>query len=87
MKNGSKLCPDRRDVMLQKVVSGLDSCKIILSPRLCLVCVLLVRTRRYVRRLFWSSEGGTRIAMPKTDLRPDTLSLKPGSQATKGVLD
>ena len=31
--------------------------------------------------------GGTRLAMPKTICTPDTSSLKPGSGATKGVLD
>ena len=32
-------------------------------------------------------EGGTRLAMPKTICAPDSSSLKPGSGATKGVLD
>ena len=31
--------------------------------------------------------GGTRLAMPKTICAPDSSSLKPGSGATKGVLD
>ena len=31
--------------------------------------------------------GGTRLAMPKTIYAPDTLSLKPSSGATEGVLD
>ena len=35
----------------------------------CVWCELQVRTHRYIRRLFGSSEGGTRLAMPKTDLR------------------
>ena len=30
---------------------------------------------------------GTRLAMPKTIYVPDSSSLKPGSGATKGVLD
>ena len=30
---------------------------------------------------------GTRLAMPKTIYAPDSSSLKPGSGATKGVLD
>ena len=30
---------------------------------------------------------GTRLAMPKTNGTPDSLSLKPGSGATDGVLD
>ena len=30
---------------------------------------------------------GTRLAMPKTICAPDSSSLKPGSGATKGVLD
>ena len=42
---------------------------------------------RYVRRLSWSSEGGTLLAMPKTICAPDTSSLQPGSGATKGVPD
>ena len=31
--------------------------------------------------------GGTRLAMPKTICAQDSSSLKPGSGATKGVLD
>ena len=31
--------------------------------------------------------GGTRLAMPKTICASDSLSLKPGSGATEGVLD
>ena len=31
--------------------------------------------------------GGTRLAMPKTTCALDSLSLKPGSGATEGVLD
>ena len=30
---------------------------------------------------------GTRLAMPKTICEPDSSSFKPGSGATKGVLD
>ena len=30
---------------------------------------------------------GTSLAMPKTICAPDSLSLKPGSGATEGVLD
>ena len=30
---------------------------------------------------------GTRLAMPKTIYAPDSMSLKPGSGATEGVLD
>ena len=30
---------------------------------------------------------GTRLAMPKTICAPDSLSFKPGSGATEGVLD
>ena len=31
--------------------------------------------------------GGTRLAMLKTICPPDSSSLKPGSEATEGVLD
>ena len=31
--------------------------------------------------------GGTRLAMPKKIYAPDLSSFKPGSGATKGVLD
>ena len=31
--------------------------------------------------------GGTHLTMPKTTLRTDSSSLKPGSGATEGVLD
>ena len=40
-----------------------------------------------IRRPSGSSEGGTRIAMPKTICAPDSSSLKLGSGATEGVLD
>ena len=39
-------------------------------------CELQVRTHRYVRRLFWSSEGGTHLAMPKTHLRVGYLVIE-----------
>ena len=39
-----------------------------------------------VTRLLEELGGGTRLAMPKTILAPDS-SLKPGSGATEGVLD
>ena len=39
-----------------------------------------------VTRLLEELGGGTRPAMPKTILAPDS-SLKPGSGATEGVLD
>ena len=38
-------------------------------------------------RCFEVFGGGTRLAMPKTICASDTLSLKPGSGATEGVLD
>ena len=41
-----------------------------------------------VFKIFFGEYGeGTRLAMPKTICVPDSLSLKPGSGATKGVLD
>ena len=38
-------------------------------------------------RCFEVFGGGTRLAMPKTIYTPESLSLKPGSGATEGVLD
>ena len=41
-----------------------------------------------VFKIFYGVFGdGTRLAMPKTTYAPDSSSLKPGSGATKGVLD
>ena len=41
-----------------------------------------------VFEIFYGVFGGrTRLAMPKTVCAPDSLSLKPGSGATEGVLD
>ena len=41
-----------------------------------------------VSKIFHGVFGGrTRLAMPKTICAPDSLSLKPGSEATEGVLD
>ena len=41
-----------------------------------------------VFKIFYGVFGeGTRLAMPKTICAPESLSLKPGSGATEGVLD
>ena len=41
-----------------------------------------------VFEIFYGVFGGrTRLAMPKTVCAPDSLSLKPGSGVTEGVLD
>ena len=60
----------------------------------------LFSLRRYVELIFAEPDtilvfnifyevfgGGTRLAMPKTICAPDSSSLKPGSEATEGVLD
>ena len=56
-KNVSKLRPERYDVMLQKVVSGLDSREIIFSLRVCVVCVCVCVC----------------VTGPDTSIRPKTI--------------
>ena len=71
------------DVTLRRVVSRLDLWIIVLSTAVCeeLDTVL-------VFKIYLGVFGdGTRLAMPKTIYAPDSSSLKPGSGATKGVLD
>ena len=50
---------------------------------------LFCRAEHYpcVQIFYGEFGGGTRLAMPKTICAPDSLSLKPGSGATEGVLD
>ena len=72
-----------RAVTLRRTVSRLDSWIIVLSTAVCeepdTVLVFGIN--------FGVFGGGTRLAMPKTIYAPDSLSLKPGSGATEGVLD
>lgn len=54
----------------------------------CVWCVLQVRTHRYIRRLFWSSERREPALQCRRQIcAPDSSSLKPGLGATEGVLD
>ena len=77
----------RRDVTLLKVVSILDLWNIVLSTVVCGICFAEPDTI-LVFKIFYGVFGGeTRLAMPKTICVPDSLSLKPGSGATVGVLD
>src|SRR4051812_37352950 len=80
---------DRKDVMSScKKLSADGTCGILYSLCGCVWCVCYRSGNvQYVRRLSWSSEGGTRLAMPKTDLRVGYLVIEAGSGATKGVLD
>ena len=62
----------RRDVTLQKVVSGLDSWNIIFSAIICTGPDILTTSEDYsgVRK------EGTRLAMPKTILRAGLLVIE-----------
>ena len=77
----------QHDVTLQKVISGLDSCNTILSTAVCGTCIAESNTFSVFEGCFGEFGGRTRLAMPKTICAPDTLSLKPSSGATEGVLD
>ena len=71
----------------EEVVSRLDSWNIVLSTVVCGICFAEPDTI-LVFKIFYGVFGeGARLAMPKTTCTPDSLSLKPGSGATKGVLD
>ena len=70
-----------------KVVGRLDSCSIVLSTVVHGICLAELDTI-LVFKIFYGVFGeGTCLAMPKTICAPDSLSLKPGSGATEGVLD
>ena len=70
-----------------KVVNRLDSWNIVLSMVVCGICFAEPDTI-LVLKIFYGEFGeGTHLAMPKTICAPDSSSLKPGSGATKGVLD
>ena len=75
------------DVTLQKAVSILDLLNIVLSTVVCGICFVEPDTI-LVFEIFYGVFGeGTLLAIPKTICAPDSLSLKPGSGATKGVLN
>ena len=54
---------------------------------MCVICFAESDMILVFKDYFGVFVGGTRLAMPKTICAPDTLSLKPGSGATKGVID
>ena len=70
-----------------KVVSGLDSCNIVLSTGVCGIFFAEPDTILVFKIYFGVFGEGTRLAMPKTICVSDSSSLKPGSGATEGVLD
>ena len=53
----------------------------------CGICFVKVDTILVFKIFNGVFGGGTRLAMPKTICASDSSSLKPGSGATKGVLD
>ena len=62
--------------------------RILFSLRWNVELILQSRTLPWCQNIFYEVfGGGTRLAMPKTICAPDSSSLKPGSGATKGVLD
>ena len=77
----------RRDVTLRKVVSRLDLWNIVLSMVVCEICFAEPDTI-LVFKIFYGVFGeGTSLAMPKIICTLDSLSLKPGSGSTEGVMD
>ena len=60
---------------------------IILLAAVCGACFAEPDTFSMFEDYFEVFGGGTRLAMPKKICAPDSLSLKPDSGATKGVLD
>ena len=70
-----------------RVVSRLDSWKIVLSTVVCGI-YFAEPDRILVFNIFYGVfREGTHLAMPKTICVSDSSSLKPGSGATEGVLD
>ena len=80
---------DRVDVMscCKKVVTRLDSWKIVLSTVVCGICFAESDTILVLNIYFEVFVEGTRLAMQKTICAPDSSSLKPGSGDTEGVPD
>ena len=71
----------------EKVVSRLDLWNIVLSMVVCGICFVEPDSILVFKIFFGVFGEGTRLAMPKTICAADSSSLKPGSGATKGVLD
>ena len=71
----------------EKVVSRLDLWNIVLSTVVCGICFAEPDTILVFKIFFGVFGERTRLAMPKKIYAPDSSSLKPGSGATKGVLD
>ena len=62
--------------------------QILFSLRWYVELILQSRTLSLCSNIFYEVfGGGTRLAMPKTVCTLDSLSLKPGSGATEGVVD
>ena len=53
----------------------------------CGICFAEPDTILVLKIYFGVFREGTRLAMPETICVPDSLSLKPGSGATEGILD
>ena len=77
----------QRDIMLGKVVDRLDSWNIMLSTVVCGICFTKPDKILVFKIFYGVFREGTRLAMSKTICASDSSSLKPGSGATKGVLD
>ena len=73
--------------LYKKVVSILDLWNTVLSMVVCGIFFAEPDTILVFKIFYGVFGGGTRLAMPKTICAPDSSSLKPGSGATKGVLD
>ena len=71
----------------KKAVSRLDLWNIIFSTVVCGICFVEPDTFSVFIGNFGVFGEGTSLAIPKTICASDTLSLKPSSGATKGVLD
>ena len=74
-------------MMSGKVVSRIDLWDIVLSTVVRGICFAEPDTIHVFKIYLEVFREGTRLAMPKTICALDSLSLKPGSGATEGVLD
>ena len=76
-----------RDITFRRIVSRSDSWIIILSTVVYGIYLAEPDTVLVFGIYLGVFGDGTRLVMLKTIYTPDSLSLKPGSRATEGVLD
>ena len=88
VKDGLDKTGPQRDVTFRRIVSRLDSWIIIILSMVVYGIYLVEPDTVLVFGIYLGVFGdGTRLAMSKTICVLDSLSLKPSSGATEGVLD